>query len=82
MSVRIKAFTLALLFGGTAILGACGKQGTLDQPGPIWGTVPQSAAGSKEENMDPASNNRSSREAPIPGTNNPFGTERPSTVTQ
>ena len=82
MSVRIKAFTLTVLFGATAALGACGKQGTLDQPAPIWGTVPQSAAGSKEENMDPASNNRSSREAPIPGTNNPFGTERPSTVTQ
>ena len=82
MSVRIKALTLALLIGSAAVLGACGKQGVLEQPQPIFGTVPQSAAGSKEENMDPASNNRSSREAPIPGTNNPFGTERPSTVTQ
>ena len=82
MSVRIKALTLALLIGSAAVLGACGKRGTLDQPPPLWGKVPQSAAGSKEENIDPASNNRSSREAPIPGTNNPFGTERPSTVTQ
>ena len=82
MSVRIKALTLALLIGSAAVLGACGKRGTLDQPPPLWGKVPQSAAGSKEENMDPASHNRSSREAPIPGTNNPVGTERPSTVTQ
>ena len=82
MSVRIKAFTLTILFGASALVAACGKQGTLEQPAPIWGTVPQSAAGSKEENIDPASNNRSQREAPLPGTSNPFGTARPSTVTQ
>jgi predicted small lipoprotein YifL len=82
MSVRIKALTLTVLFGAAAALAACGKQGTLEQPRPIFGTVPQSAAGSKEENMDPASNGRSQREAPLPGTSNPFGTPRPSTVTQ
>lgn len=82
MSVRMKALTLTILFGATAALAACGKQGTLEQPRPIFGTVPQSAAGSKEENMDPASNGRSQREAPLPGTSNPFGTPRPSTVTQ
>ena len=82
MSVRIKTLTLALLVGAAAALGACGKRGTLDQPPPLWGKVPQSAAGSKEENIDPASNNRSQREAPLPGTSNPFGTPRPSTVTQ
>jgi predicted small lipoprotein YifL len=82
MSVRIKALTLTVLFGATAALAACGKQGTLEQPRPIFGSVPQSAAGSKEENMDPASNGRSQREAPLPGTSNPFGTPRPSTVTQ
>ena len=82
MSVRIRALSLTLLFGATAAVSACGKQGTLEQPAPIWGTVPQSAAGSKEENMDPASNNRTQREAPLPGTTNPFGTPRPSTVTQ
>jgi predicted small lipoprotein YifL len=82
MNARSKALALTILFGVGAALAACGKQGTLDQPPPMWGKVPQSAAGSKEENMDPASNNRSARDAPIPGTNNPFGTPRPSTVTQ
>ena len=82
MSVRTRALTLTLLFGAATALCACGKQGTLDQPPPLWGKVPQSAAGSKEENMDPASNGRSQREAPLPGTSNPFGTPRPSTVTQ
>jgi hypothetical protein len=82
MSVRMKALTLTVLFGAAAMLAACGKQGTLERPRPIFGTVPQSAAGSKEENMDPASNNRTQREAPLPGTSNPFGTPRPSTVTQ
>jgi hypothetical protein len=82
MSVRIKTLTLTVLFCGASVLAGCGKQGPLKQPRPLWGTVPQSAAGSKEENMDPASNNRSQREAPLPGTSNPFGTPRPSTVTQ
>lgn len=82
MSARSRTLTLTILFGAGVALTACGKQGTLDQPPPLWGKVPQSAAGSKEENMDPASNNRTQREAPLPGTSNPFGTPRPSTVTQ
>lgn len=82
MTARTNAFTLTLIFGACAALSACGKQGVLQQPAPMWGKVPQSAAGSKEENMDPASNNRSQREAPLPGTNDPFGAQKPSSVTQ
>ena len=70
-ATAIRAFSLAPWSGAR-----------LMKPPPMWGSVPQSAAGSKEENIDPASNNRSQREAPLPGTSNPFGTPRPSTVTQ
>jgi hypothetical protein len=65
------------------ILGACGKQTTLERPRPLFG-VPARAEtaraneparpGSVEENQDPASSSATTRQARIPGTNpNPFG---------
>ena len=71
---------IILVAGVTLALGGCGKQGALERPGPIWGSIPQSAPGSKAENIDPTSNNRSAREAPIPGTNDPIGAQRQGSV--
>ena len=71
---------LLLMAAAALALSACGKQGELERPGPIWGSIPQSPAGSKAENIDPTSNNRSAREAPIPGTNDPIGAQRQGSV--
>ena len=77
---------LIVLLGASALgLGACGKQGALERPGPMFGGAAARAAagaqanqpsqpGSVRENIDPATTSATSRESPIRGTNpDPFG---------
>jgi len=64
---------ILILAAATSALAACGKQGDLARPAPMWGTVTQSAPGSTQENIDPTSNNRNARERPPAGVNDPFG---------
>ena len=84
----IALVTLAALALTTA---ACGKQGALERPAPLWNaekkaayeaerrkasaTVNQPArANGTQEAIDPASSNRTTRAAPLPGTqSDPFG---------
>jgi len=64
---------LTVCLAAVLALSACGKQGDLSRPEPVWGNLPQSAPGSNEENIDPTSNNRNMRERPPGGVNDPFG---------
>ena len=80
--MRLPMIVLAL--AGAAALGACGKQGELERPQPLAGAAEEQDYTAKrpvtpQENYDPASNNRSPRAAPIPGTNDPIG--RPPSLT-
>ena len=69
---------------------ACGKQGTLERPAPLWDPAKKAAweaerraasaqanqparAGGDQEIRDPATSARTIREAPLPGTKDPFG---------
>jgi predicted small lipoprotein YifL len=65
-------------------LAACGKQGDLERPPPLVGAAAEIDRTSKRpptpyENVDPASSNRSTAAAPIPGTSDPIG--RPPSLT-
>jgi predicted small lipoprotein YifL len=70
---------------------ACGKQGLLERPAPLWNAQKKAAyeaerraassqvnkparANGTQENIDPASSNRTTRAAPLGGTqSDPFG---------
>jgi predicted small lipoprotein YifL len=71
-------------------VAACGKQGALERPAPLWNAQKKAAyeaqrressatanqparANGTQENMDPASSNRTTRAAPLGGTSDPFG---------
>ena len=80
--MRLPLIALALVAG--IALSACGKQGELDRPPPLTGSAADKDYSARrpvtpQENVDPASNNRSPRSAPIPGTSDPIG--RPPSVT-
>lgn len=82
--------TLLALTALALTAAACGKQGALERPAPMWDPAKKAAwdaerraasaqanqparAGGAQEIRDPASSNRTIREAPLPGTNDPFG---------
>lgn len=87
----MKPFLIVLLGASALSLGACGKQGALERPAPMFGSAARAAydaqraaasaqanqpsqPGSVRENIDPATTNATSREAPIRGANpDPFG---------
>lgn len=82
---------VAALGLGAAALTACGKQGPLERPAPLWGPEKKAAYEAErrkasaqanqparpngvQENMDPASSNRTTRAAPLRGApSDPFG---------
>lgn len=65
---------LIVSLGAVALaLGACGKQGALERPGPMFGRAADQPE-SVRQNIDPASTGTPSRESPIRGANpDPFG---------
>jgi predicted small lipoprotein YifL len=85
------ALTLLAVAALGLSVAACGKQGALERPAPLWNaekkaayeaerrkasaTVNQPArANGAQENIDPASSNRTTRAAPLGGTqSDPFG---------
>ncbi len=78
----MKPSVVAALALSMLALAACGKQGALERPGPLFGVAPRpdtaranqpSVPGSVEENLDPASSSATTRQQRIPGTNpDPF----------
>jgi predicted small lipoprotein YifL len=90
MTSRRPITTVLVLAALAATAAACGKQGTLDRPAPLWDAQKKAAweaerraasaqanqparPGGAQEVRDPASSNRTIREAPLPGTKDPFG---------
>jgi hypothetical protein len=74
----MKTTLLVLGLAAACALGACGKQGELDRPEPLFGAAKENdydknRPPTPQENIDPASTNRSPRAAPATGTNDPFG---------
>ena len=86
----MKPATLLALTALALTAAACGKQGVLERPAPMWDAQKKAAweaerraasaqanqparAGGAQEIRDPASSSRTIREAPLPGTKDPFG---------
>lgn len=87
----IRPVALVTLAALALTAAACGKQGALERPAPLWNAQKKAAyeaerrngsatanqparANGTQENMDPASSNRTPRAAPLPGTApDPFG---------
>ena len=87
----IRPLTVLAIAALALTAAACGKQGALERPAPLWNaekkaafeaerrkasaTVNQPArANGTQEAIDPASSNRTTRAAPLPGTqSDPFG---------
>ena len=61
--MKTKALILSLALAGLA-LGGCGRLGELERP-----TTEPSKSGSTGTVMDPATDGRTPRDAPIPGSN-------------
>ena len=61
--MKAKALILSMALAAVA-LGACGRLGELERPG-----GEPSKTGSNDTVMDPAVDNRTPRDAPIPGSN-------------
>ncbi len=79
-----KIAIFAAAFAAAGLLAACGQQGQLERPDPLYGPradkdYQQKRPVTPGENYDPASTNRSPSAAPLPSTNDPFG--RPPSVT-
>ena len=85
-----RSLTLLALSALAVTAAACGKQGALERPAPLWDAQKKAAwqaerraasaqanqparAGGDQEIRDPASSSRTIRQAPLPGTNDPFG---------
>ena len=85
-----RPLTLLALAALAVTAAACGKQGALERPAPLWDAQKKAAwqaerraasaqanqparAGGDQEIRDPASSSRTIRQAPLPGTNDPFG---------
>ncbi|HRD28376.1 MAG TPA: hypothetical protein PLO65_08755 [Caulobacter sp.] len=63
--MKTKAQILSLALAGLALAG-CGRLGELERPGP--GAEP-AKSGTTGTVMDPATDGRTARDAPIPGSN-------------
>ena len=85
-----RPLTVLVLAALAVTAAACGKQGALERPAPLWDPAKKAAweaerraasaqanqparAGGDQEIRDPASSSRTIRQAPLPGTNDPFG---------
>ncbi len=88
--MTLRPVTLLALVALAATAAACGKQGALERPAPLWDAQKKAAweaerragsaqanqparAGGAQEIRDPASSNRTIKQAPIAGTKDPFG---------
>ncbi len=86
----LRPVTLMVLAALAVSAAACGKQGELERPAPLWDAQKKAAwqaerraasaqanqparPGGDQEIRDPASANRTVRQAPLPGQNDPFG---------
>lgn len=88
--IASRPLTVLVLVALAATAAACGKQGVLERPAPLWDAQKKAAweaqrragsaqanqparAGGDQEIRDPASSNRTIKQAPLPGTKDPFG---------
>ena len=87
----IRPIALVTLAALALTAAACGKQGALERPAPLWNAQKKAAyeaerraassqvnkparANGTQENIDPASSNRTTRSAPLGGAqSDPFG---------
>ena len=81
--MRTLVLTLAAL-SGVAAVAACGKQGDLDRPGPIWSAQTKAEAAAQKRNQADAASNAAAANQPI-GPQNPamvpYTTTAPASVT-